>query len=91
MMDGNIRFLLNAMHPICMSDTLVAKATAEYAPDMSQDDFKIFYSSLCADSKKEVVIFKSAILEYIYICSLRRGRERLYPPRSDADLRMQAV
>lgn len=66
MIDGNIRFLLNVMHPIYMGDTLVATAMAEYAPGLPEDDFQIFYNSLCADAKKEVVIFKSAILEYIY-------------------------
>lgn len=66
MIDGNIRFLLNVMHPIYMSDALVATTIDEYAPGLKTDDFQIFYNSLSADAKKEVIIFRSAILEYIY-------------------------
>lgn len=82
-MDGGIRYLLNMMHPIYMCDTFAARMAAEYTPSLPENEFQIYYNSLCSNSKKEVIIFRSTILEYIFSGKLYLFGQVLYIGKKD--------
>lgn len=65
-MNGSIRYFLSIMHPIFMEDELAAELAARYAGDVAPEDFQFYFNSLCAQAPKEVVIYRSAVLDYIY-------------------------
>lgn len=65
-MDGEIRYFLNIMHPIYMSEELAAEIKEQYFPEMPEDVFEIQHNSLCANTQKDVLIYRSALLEYLY-------------------------
>lgn len=65
-MGGDIKYLLNVMHPIYMTRELYTDLMGKYMPENSNDDFMIYFNSLCANAKKKVIVYRSALLEYIY-------------------------
>ena len=65
-MSGSLRYLLSVMHPIYMSDELVRSIAARHVPGMREDDFQVYYNSLCSNARREVILYRTALLEYIY-------------------------
>ncbi|MDO5349697.1 MAG: helix-turn-helix transcriptional regulator [Lachnospiraceae bacterium] len=67
-MGGSLCYLLNIMHPICITDEFAETLIQQYVPRLQQEErsFCTYYNNLCSRAVKEVVIFRSALLEYIY-------------------------
>lgn len=65
-MDGGIRYFLDFMQPIYMPSALSKKLGAKYFSELDPDGFMYHYNSICAQSDKEVILYRSALLNYIY-------------------------
>ena len=65
-MSGSLRYLLYTMHPIYIDDAFARDIASRYLPELANDDFQMYYNSLCSNAKREVILYRSALLEYIY-------------------------
>lgn len=65
-MFGSLRYLLTVMHPIYMDDDFLAKLAVRYLTDPPDSDFHNYYNSLCSNMEREVILYRTALLEYIY-------------------------
>lgn len=65
-MSGSLRYLLSVMHPIYMDDDFLADIAGRYLPEPPDIDFHMYYNSLCSNTEREVILFRTALLEYIY-------------------------
>lgn len=65
-MSGSLRYLLTVMHPIYIDDDFLAKLAVRYLTDPPDSDFHKYYNSLCSNMEREVILYRTALLEYIY-------------------------
>lgn len=67
-MGGKLLYLLNIMHPIYMEDELSKTLIEQYLPDMETENrvFYMDYNRLCSKAEKEIILYRSALLEYFY-------------------------
>lgn len=67
-MSGHLRYLLNVMQPVFISDELADEFMEQYVSGEGEElsPFYRNFNSLCSRAAKEVIIFRSALLEYIY-------------------------
>lgn len=67
-MGGELRYLLNIMQPFFITDELADEFIEQYVADGKEEirSFYMYFNSLCSKAAKEVIIFRSALLEYIY-------------------------
>jgi len=65
-MEDKLRYFLNVMQPIYMCDDFIAKIFRTYLPHVSDDEFRVYVNSLCSRSQREVIIYRSALLDYFY-------------------------
>ena len=66
---GTLRYFLNVMHTVYMTGELFEKLLQTWLPAITQEehDFLLDYNKVCAEKKRDVVIYRSALLEYIYL------------------------
>ncbi len=65
-MDGDIRYFLDMMQPIYMSPQLFEKICCTHGLNIGSDSFMLQYNNICAAAPKEVILYRSALLNYIY-------------------------
>lgn len=65
-MDGDLCYLLNIMQPIYMEDDLAKQIAEKYLPELADKDLRLTRHSLFFRTPKEVILYRSALLEYIY-------------------------
>lgn len=74
-MDGDMRYFLVQMNPVYMSSELTLRIAERHDIILEPDDFTFQYNNVCANTEKEVIMYNSALLNYIYsgeICILGR-------------------
>lgn len=69
-MNGGTRYFLDYMQPIYMSRELLEKVRFKFFPEEKADNFTFRYSTVCANVQKEVIVYSSALLNYIYSGSI---------------------
>ena len=69
-MNGGTRYFLDYMQPVYMSRGLLEEIRLSFFPEEQADSFIFRYSSVCANVQKEVIIYSSALLNYIYSGSI---------------------
>lgn len=65
-MSGDIRYFLTSMHPIYFEDGFAEEMVEKYCPEVVPESFYLRYETLCAKAEKDVVLYTSALLDYIY-------------------------
>lgn len=74
-MNGGTRYFLDYMQPIYMSREFLERIRLNFFHDEHADNFAFRYSTICANIQKEVIVYSSALLNYIYSgCIFLLGR-----------------
>lgn len=90
-MDGHLRYFLSIMHPVYISEALSDNIRAQYVPEMEESDFQVLYNRLCSNSEKEVILYRSAFLEYVYSGSLFIFGEHITLSKEERLLHLQEL
>lgn len=65
-MDSGTRYFLDYMQPIYITRELLETLRLKFFPDETSDGFAFRYSTICENVQKEVIVYSSALLNYIY-------------------------
>ena len=69
-MNGGTRYFWDYMQPIYMSHEFLERIRLNLFHDEHADNFAFRYSTICAIIQKEVIVYSSALLNYIYSGSI---------------------
>lgn len=65
-MSGALRYFLSVMQPVYINDSFAKEIAMRYLPGADVDEFQMHYNSLCQSTKREVILYRTALLQYIY-------------------------
>lgn len=65
-MSGSLRYLLTVMHPIYIDEGFLSELAARYNSELPDNEFHMYYNNLCSNTEREVILYRTALLEYIY-------------------------
>lgn len=65
-MDGQLRYFLDYMQPICMPRDMYARFADKYALNYKKGTFSQKFNDICSEAPKSVVLYRSVLLDYIY-------------------------
>lgn len=65
-MDGQLRYFLDFMQPICMPQEMYSHIADKYGLSYKKGTFAQKFNDICADAPKSVVLYRSVLIDYIY-------------------------
>lgn len=65
-MNGNIRYFMDFMQPVYMPSEMFEQLSKKYMGNVEVDSFLTQYNNICANVPKEVILYSSTLLNYVY-------------------------
>lgn len=90
-MDGGLLYFLNTMHPIYLSESLADSLFKKYVYPPDDNEFQLHYNNLCANVSKKVIVYRSAVLDYIYGGSLHLFGRMLEIDKADRTAHLEEL